>query len=180
MVSATESSDGLRIRPARKSDLGILVDFMARLAMHVAGGAPRTLRRAERKRLRELLAAALEDQDRLVVVAALPEVGPVGMAYIYVWRSQGIWEQLDDLELKSGVIDDVWVEPDYRKLGIFRAMLAELLAFAEQHDVQELILEYSLSNREAEATWSRLGFQPTGVRAAAFTANVRKAISAGQ
>nr|WP_323806883.1 hypothetical protein [Marinobacter gelidimuriae] len=34
------------------------------------------------------------------------------MGYIYVWHSQGIWEQAEALVYRSGIIDDVWVEPE--------------------------------------------------------------------
>jgi len=72
---------------------------------------------------------------------------------------------------------DLRVEPEFRKLGIFSSMLRELVAFAEEHGASELILEYAVSNKEAEATWSRLGFTTTGVRAAAFTTTVRDKLS---
>lgn len=180
MNPGDDSLDGIIIRQARKRDLSVLVDFLAKLAMHVAGGAPQTLKKGERKKLRDLLASALVDEYKLVIVAEVPDTGLVGMGYIYVWRSQGIWEQLGDLEFKSGIIDDVWVEPEYRKLGVFRAMLGELVAFAEKHGAHELILEYALSNKKAEAVWKKLGFQPTGVRAAAFTSTVRQALSESQ
>jgi ribosomal protein S18 acetylase RimI-like enzyme len=177
MAPRNNDSGGIIIRQARKADLSVLVDFLVKLAVHVAGGTPQTLKKTERKRLRDLLTSALVDENKLVIVAEVPDNGLVGMGYIYIWRSQGIWEQLGDVEFKSGVIDDIWVEPDYRKLGIFHAMLDELVSFAEDRRVHELILEYSLSNKEAEATWSKLGFKPTGVRAAAFTATVRKVLS---
>jgi len=169
--------NGFIIRKARKADLPVLVDFMIKLAVHVAGGEPQTLKKAERKKLKDLLASALKDEHKLVVVAETPDDGLVGMGDIYIWRSQAIWEQLGDLEFRSGIIDDIWVEPEFRKLGIFRAMLRELVAFAEKHKVQELILEYSVANKEAEATWRKLGFKPTGVRAAAFTETVKKTLS---
>ncbi len=177
MVSGHNSIDGIKIRKARKADLPVLVGFLVKLAVHVAGGAPQTLKRAEGKKLRELLTSALLDEDKLLIVAEVPGSGLVGMGYIYIWRSQGIWEQLGEEEFKSGLIDDIWVEPACRKLGVFRAMLEELVAFAEDRGAQELILEYSLSNKEADATWRKLGFKPTGVRAAAFTTAVRAALS---
>ncbi len=167
-------TEAIKIRKARKADLPVLVDFMVKLADHVAGGPARTIKRAERKKLKELLAAALEDDDKLVVVAQAPDNTLVAMGDIHIWRSQAIWEQLDGLEYRSGIIDDIWVEPEYRKQGVFRAMLRELVAFAEGHGANELILEYSIANKEAEAAWSRLGFKPTGVRAAAFTETVRQ------
>lgn len=62
-------------------------------------------------------------------------------------------------------------------MGIFSAIIRELVEFAELHDVHELILEYALSNKEASAVWTRLGFKPTGVRAAAFTKTVQQALA---
>tara|TARA_R110002110_G_scaffold90974_1_gene236385 strand:- start:27631 stop:28179 length:549 start_codon:yes stop_codon:yes gene_type:complete len=179
MAEKRSKKDQILIRPAEQGDIPMLVGFMAKLALHVAGGEPQTLKRKEKQRLMEILASALTNTEKLVVVAEAPGTGLVGMGYIYIWRSQGIWEQAGDLEFKSGVIDDIWVEPEYRQRGIFSAMLRKLVAFAESRDAHELILEYSVANKEAEATWSRLGFKPTGVRAAAFTHLVKKRLSRG-
>lgn len=173
MATHDDNIEKLKIREARKADFSILVDFLTRLALHVAASPPLTLKKEEQKRLQDNLAEALVDDDKLLVVADLPGSGVVGMGYIYIWRSQGIWDHVDDQELKSAVIDDIWVEPNFRQLGIFSALLSELIAFAESRGVQELVLEYATSNKEAEATWTRMGFKTTGVRAAAFTTTVK-------
>lgn len=177
MVDKRHSTADFIIRQARSGDLPVLVGFVTKLTQHVAGGDPRALKEKERKKLRDALTSALENDNKLVVVAEVPGVGLVGMGHIYIWVSQGIWEQAEDMEFRSGIIDDVWVESEYRKMGVFSAMLRELVTFAENHKANELILEYSFSNREAESTWSRLGFTTTGVRAAAFTSTVRDALS---
>lgn len=177
MAATDDTIEKLKIREARKADFPVLVDFLTKLALHVAGSPPQPLKKKERKRLQDILAAALADDDKLVVVADLPESGVVGMGYLYICRGQGIWEQAGDQEFKYGVIDDTWVEPDYRQRGIFSALLSELIAFAESRDVQELMLEYSATNKEAEATWTRLGFKTTGVRAEAFTTTVKKKLA---
>lgn len=177
MTVTKHNIEKLKIRKARKADFPILIDFLTKLTLHVAGSAPQILQQKEQKRLRDILAAALTDNDKLLLVAELPETGVVGMGYIYIWRSQGIWQQTSDQEFKSGVIDDTWVEPEFRKLGIFSALLHELVTFAEGRDAHELILEYSISNKEAEATWTRLGFKTTGVRAVAFTSIVKEKLS---
>ena len=176
MVITRDNAGNFRIRKAVQADLPVLVDFLARLALHVAGEPPHTLKKEERKRLMATLRSSLSDPGKLLVVAEAGDARLVGMGYLYVWRNQGIWEQSGDIECKSGIIDDVWVEPDFRKLGIFSAILRELLAFAKSHAINELILEYSTSNKEAAATWKKLGFQPTGVRAAAFTSVVQEAL----
>jgi ribosomal protein S18 acetylase RimI-like enzyme len=173
MLVKKHNREDLVIRKAEEGDLPVLVDFLVKLALHVAGPPSQKLKKKERKRLLDYLASACVDKDKLVVVAEHSDSGLVGMAYIYIWRSQGIWEQAGDHEFKSGIIDDIWVEPAFRKLGIFSDMLRELVAFAENRDVPELILEYAVSNKEADATWKRLGFEITGVRAAAFTRSVK-------
>ncbi len=177
MVAKKNNGHACTIRDAVAADLPVLVDFLTKLALHVAGDPPHTLKEEEYNRLMTVLRASLSDPGKRLVVAEAEQIGLVGMGYVYVWRSQGIWEQAGDVEFTSGVIDDVWVEPDFRKRGVFSAILRELVAFAESHDIGELILEYAASNKEAAATWSKLGFKPTGIRAAAFTATVRDALA---
>jgi len=177
MMVTMNNSDNFTIRKAMQADVPVLVDFLAKLALHVAGEPPHTLKKAERSRLMATLRSSLSDPNKRLVVAETDDGRLVGMGYLYVWLNQGIWEQSGDIEFKSGIIDDVWVEPDFRKLGIFSAILKELLAFAESHAINELILEYAASNKEAAVTWSKLGFKPTGIRAAAFTTDVHEALA---
>ncbi|MDT8311289.1 MAG: GNAT family N-acetyltransferase [Methylophaga sp.] len=177
MSMVQDNTDKFFIRKAVEADLPMLVDFLAKLALHVAGTPPLNLKKKERSRLMNVMRASLSDPDKLIIVAAAPDDRPVGMGYLYISRNQGIWEQAEETESKSAFIDDVWVEPDFRNMGIFSAIIRELVEFAELHDVHELILEYALSNKEAAAVWTRLGFKPTGVRAAAFTQTVQQALA---
>lgn len=177
MVATKNNTGKFTIRRAVEADLPVLVDFMAKLALHVAGSPPYTLREEERSRLMAALRSSLSDPDKLIVVAESNRARLVGVGYLYTWQNQGIWEQVEEVELKSGIIDDVWVEPDFRKLGVFRAILRELVTFAESHDIDELVLEYAASNKEAAETWTKLGFKPTGIRAAAFTTVVLNALA---
>lgn len=165
------------IREAREDDLPVLVEFLAKLALHVSGAPPQNLKDNEYIRLLRVMHSALKDDNKLLAVAEHADASLVGMGYVYVWRSQGIWEQAEALEFRSGIIDDVWVEPEFRSLGIFKALLRELVAFAESHNVVELILEYAVSNEQAKAAWTKLGFKTTGIRAAAFTSTVKEALA---
>ncbi len=180
MAIKQDSTGKFYIRKAVEADLPVLVDFLAKLALHVAGAPPLKLKKNERSRLMQVLRTSLSDPDKLIIVAATADDNPVGMGYLYVVENQGIWEQAEEAEAKSAFIDDVWVEPDFRNQGIFSALIRELIKFAESHDVHELILEYAVSNKEAEAVWTRLGFKPTGVRAAAFTKTVQNALAKRQ
>jgi len=179
MVLKKYNTDKIRIRKALQKDLPVIVDFLARLALHVAGESSHTLRKKEKKRLMSVLRSTLSDQNKLIVVAEV-NTKLVGMGSLFACFSQSIWEQTRDIEFKSGIIDDVWVEPDFRKIGVFSAILRELVAFAENHNIEELIIEYAVSNKEAAETWTRMGFNPTGVRAAAFTSVVQKTMAKQQ
>lgn len=165
------------IRQAAAADLPTLVDFLASLALHVSGASPKKLKKKERQRLLAGLAESLDDEDKLIVVADVPDVGVVGMGSIIVWRNQSIWEQATPVEHKSGIIDNVWIEPSFRKMGMFVAILTELVGFAEKDGAFDLVVEYSLANKEAAAVWTKLGFEPTGVRAAATTVAVQNALA---
>jgi ribosomal protein S18 acetylase RimI-like enzyme len=100
------------------------------------------------------------------------------MGNLQVWHYPDFWENPERRGRFVGVIDDVWVEPTHRRRGINRRIVQKLLEFAASRGVQELILEYASSNREAEAAWTRLGFSPVGVRASATPAAVRAALEA--
>ncbi|MBC54255.1 MAG: GNAT family N-acetyltransferase [Gammaproteobacteria bacterium] len=165
------------IRDATAADLPVLVDFLTKLALHVNGGPELALKESEYQRLHELLAAALSSPDKRIVVAEQPGVGLVGMGDVTVWSSQSIWEQATVTEYRSAILDDIWVEPAYRNAGIFKALLRSLVEFADERGAHDLVLEYSSSNKEAKSAWTRLGFVTTGIRAAAFTQNVKNALT---
>lgn len=164
------------IRNATQADLPVLVGFLKKLALHVTGGPELELRESEYQRLVVLLETALASSEKRVVVAELPGVGLIGMGDVTVWSSQSIWEQATVTEYRSAIIDDIWVEPEYRKAGVFKALLRSLVEFADQQGAHDLMLEYSSSNKEAKSAWKRLGFVTTGVRAAAFTQKVKEAL----
>ena len=175
-MTAREQKPRYVIREATEVDLPVLVEFMVKLALHVADAGPQTLKEEEYQRLVGALRSALDDDSKKLFVADSPEAGLVGMGYVYVYRSQGIWEQTDPEEYRTGVIDDVWVEPAFRSLGVFRALLKRLVAFAECHNAHELVLEYSATNKQAKAVWTRMGFKTTGVHATAWTSTVKAAL----
>ena len=72
---------------------------------------------------------------------------------------------------KSGRIDDVWIETNYRRKGLGTKLVLELLDFFKLNDVVAIILEYTKGNVEAEAIWERFGFEPVLITA---TANLSK------
>lgn len=176
-MAAKKPKTAYTIRDATKADLPVLVGFLKKLALHVNGGPELELKEAEYQRLLEVLGVALTSPDKRIVVAEQPGVGLVGMGDVTLWSSQSIWEQATVAEYRSAILDDIWVEPAYRKAGIFKALLRRLVDFADDRGAHDLMLEYSSSNKEARSAWTRLGFVTTGIRAAAFTHKVKEALA---
>jgi ribosomal protein S18 acetylase RimI-like enzyme len=78
-----------------------------------------------------------------------------------IGMAMGTIADRDDLEPpRCGRIDDVWVEPDWRRQEVARQLMDKLLAFFESNDVSTLVLDYSVGNIDAERTWKAFGFEP--------------------
>lgn len=59
---------------------------------------------------------------------------------------------------KSGKIDDIWVEQNYRQKGLCKKIVAELITFFESNGIDMMVLNYVNGNLEAETVWKRLSF----------------------
>jgi ribosomal protein S18 acetylase RimI-like enzyme len=128
-----------------------------RLDEHMARTNPRLLPLSTRGRdaLPDRYRQELADGSSCVLVAERRSTEVlVGMAF-------GRAAVREDLVASHiGRIDDVWVEPSFRRQGICRGLLKQLLVFFEQKGVQILDLYYTVSNAEAEYAWHDLGFRP--------------------
>ncbi len=67
----------------------------------------------------------------------------------------------DRVPPRSGRIDDVWVDPEYRRAGVCEIMVKDIVEFFRRNKVYDLVLEYAIYNREAEETWRKMGFHPS-------------------
>jgi ribosomal protein S18 acetylase RimI-like enzyme len=71
-----------------------------------------------------------------------------------------ICEHDEHVPNESGKIDDIWVEPNYRKKGLCKMILSELKVFFESKGIDVAVLDFVNGNFEAETVWKRFGFQP--------------------
>jgi GNAT superfamily N-acetyltransferase len=114
-------------RRATAADLAIVTD-LARLAVAELGiqrgGAVWARREARSEPFDEALAQAIADPERLALVATIDEV-VVGYAIAHL-------EQLRD-ERPIAVIDDLYVEPDARGIGLGEALMDLLVEWAREH-----------------------------------------------
>jgi len=88
-------------------------------------GGPMWSRREARRDPAQTLAAALRDPDQLVLVGCLDSV-PAG--YGVVRR-----ETLDDGG-SLAVVDDLYVDPDARGIGLGEALMDAMVEWARQHN----------------------------------------------
>lgn len=97
-------------------------------------------------------ALALLLQDANLGVVALNESGtPIGYG--------GLLTVLDE-----GQITNVAVHPDYRGMGIGKAILERIIAESEARHIREISLEVRESNLPAKALYQSHGFETVGVR----------------
>ncbi|HWL12929.1 MAG TPA: GNAT family N-acetyltransferase, partial [Ureibacillus sp.] len=58
----------------------------------------------------------------------------------------------------------LWVEPEYRRNKVGKAIVKELMNFFTYKGAQELTIDYAHGNVEAERFWGKMGFNPCVVR----------------
>ena len=149
-------------RSAVVADLESLVDMRHRLQSHMKVSAPALFDLAPgwRARKRSFYRACLEEPDRrLVVLCDTGEETILGMGL-------GSVVENPDLEpARFGAIDDVWVEPQWRRRGLGSKIVADLFRFLDRRGVDRLTLSFAIGNVEAESFWTRMGFQPALVMA---------------
>jgi GNAT superfamily N-acetyltransferase len=140
------------IRDARPADLAAIADFNARLAAETEDNSldPRVLARG--------VAAALDDPDRLRYWVAEEREGGglVGQAAVTRewsdWRNGWLWW-----------FQSVYVHPDHRGRGVFRALHAHIRNQALiAGNVIGLRLYVEDENRPAQQTYQALGLVPGG------------------
>jgi GNAT superfamily N-acetyltransferase len=146
------SAPGLHVRDARPDDHAIIVEFNARLADETEA------KQLDLKILARGVALALADPDRLRYWLAEARDGGaiVGQAAISRewsdWRNGWVWW-----------FQSVYVRPDHRKHGVFRALHRQIRdqALADP-EVIGLRLYVEAGNDRARRTYETLGFTPGG------------------
>ena len=114
------------VRPATEDDLGRVAE-LARAGIAeltpMRGGAVWAAREARREPIEESLRASLANGDTHVVVGTIDGFA-IGYAAVHL-------EVLNDGS-RLGVIDDIFVEPDAREVGVGEAMMGDLVRWCEE------------------------------------------------
>ena len=138
------------IRDATASDLETIVDFNCRLAWESEQ------KELNLQTLRPGVAAALADAAKaryFVAIAGEDIVGQIMCTYEWSdWRNGNLWW-----------IQSVYVRPEFRRQGVFRALYGHVQRLAQQSPgVAGLRLYVEHHNHVAQQVYAELGMKPAG------------------
>ena len=162
-------NDHFSIQKATLGDIDHVVRMRLSLQQHMRKNNSRLWQMSKKKisSLPTFYRTAINDlNSRLLIVQEDESKRIVGMALGRICIHD------EYVPNKSGRIDDVWIEPNYRRKGLGTKLVLELLKFFKLNDVVAIILEYTKGNVEAEAIWERFGFEPVLTIATANLSNL--------
>ena len=144
-----------KIRTADEKDIQTLARFRLSLQEHMEKINSKILPLSQNARnsLPERYRQWISDPMRQVICAESQSGELIGMAIALVM------EQTDWHPPRVGRIDDVWVEKRYRRKGVVRLLIRNLLDFFSNQNVSTIVLDYVDGNIEAELTWESFGFK---------------------
>jgi ribosomal protein S18 acetylase RimI-like enzyme len=124
----------IAITEAEEADIPRVIELLFRLDAHVSG-TPRehlSMTAEGESELESRFRSFITNPYKLLLVARHTRAGIIGMGDIALWKHADVWETPERKACWYGVIDDVWVEPDFRRQGLTRRMVLELVAFARR------------------------------------------------
>lgn len=138
-------------RPADAKDLGSVAALVRQAIAELRpqrGGDVWSTREARQEPVEDLLTAALLDDEHGVFVGTIDDV-IVGYAVVHV-------ETLRDGRV-LGVVDDVYVEPDARGVGVGEALMDQVIEWATGKGCFGLDAMVLPGNRDAKNFFERFG-----------------------
>ena len=162
--------EDIRIRTARKEELGILGGMRARLQELLTECDPR-LWRLSQEQLDNAIpyyAEVMARSTNRILVAVDGRDRPIAMIMVRL-----IENKMLDPD-RYGRIDDAWVEPEYRRQGVMRRLVQAAVDFLETLGVKTVLLDFAVKNLVSEHAWLGLGFVPVLTIATATTEELKK------
>jgi len=145
----------IRIREARKEDLGAVVCLWEKLAtQHGKLSSELQLAPDSRRKWARYLAKRFSEKSTKLIVAE--ENGDVvGFMLCLLTPNTPIYR-----DKTIGVISDVFVNEERRRKGVAGMMLKLALRWFTKNEASSVQLGVAYANLEARATWNQLGFKP--------------------
>jgi ribosomal-protein-alanine N-acetyltransferase len=112
----------------------------------------------------EALAADLTEDSRSRILIATSAADLV-IGYVGCW-----------MVLEEGQINNIAVDPDWRRMGVARTLIQALFTLGRTRGIRQYLLEVRQSNHSAKALYRSLGFSEIGSRSAYYSDNGEDAI----
>ena len=134
----------LTITRGKASDIDAIVRFQADMAMESEGTM------LDMDRLTLGVTSAINDEQKGIYLVARANDTPIGSLMLTRewsdWNNQWYWW-----------IQSVYVMPEYRKKGVYKALYATLKDMARENGVSQIRLYADKSNVSAQHVYKRLG-----------------------
>lgn len=158
-------SDPYRVRPVKREDLPRVAPLWRRLVEFEASLSPRFAVKSDAEKLwvGELEADKEAARAEVFLVEEVEAVTPSGVGprivgFMHVRATRGAPFHSED---RLGFVDGVWIEPDHRKRGLSKRLLAEVEAWCRQRRLTLIEAGVVTANKDAVAAWEKLGFRMT-------------------
>ena len=136
----------LTITLGKVSDIDAIVRFQADMAMESEGTM------LDMDRLALGVTSAINDEQRGIYLVARAEGKPIGS--LMVTREWSDWNNMWYWWIQS-----VYVMPEYRKKGVYKAMYTTLKDMARENGVSQIRLYADRTNLAAQQVYKKLGMQ---------------------
>ena len=134
----------LTITRGKASDIDAIVRFQADMAMESEGTM------LDMDRLTLGVSSAINDEQKGIYLVARANDTPIGSLMLTRewsdWNNQWYWW-----------IQSVYVMPEYRKKGVYKALYATLKDMARENGVSQIRLYADRTNLSAQQVYQRLG-----------------------
>lgn len=104
---------------------------------------------------KNFIQARLDNNESVIFVATVEDnnnVIPVGFTQLYPKFSSG-------KAIKMWVLNDLYVEPGYRKLGIGESLINNALKYAKDDNASHVELSTAVDNYTAQSLYKSIGFK---------------------
>ncbi|MBD2076076.1 GNAT family N-acetyltransferase [Phormidium sp. FACHB-592] len=151
----------MQIRPATPADVPVVLPMVAKICtLHEAwdpakyGFLPNPAQRYERW----LAKQTVNDRSVFLVATHRASVDQVEQLVAFVIAT--IEAEIPIYRLKEfGFIHDLWVEPDYRQLGLGRQLVERTLQEFRHKKIQQIRLDTAIANDDARRLFQSCGFR---------------------
>jgi ribosomal protein S18 acetylase RimI-like enzyme len=154
------------IRHADPSDIPSLLPMIAKTcALHQSWDAAKygSVPHPERLYL-DWLASLLKNQRHLCLVACSKESDAIASQQLIALLIATVEREIPLYSLKEfGFIQDLWVEPEYRHIGIARQMLEHAITHFTQLGIKQIRLDTASANDVARSLFTSIGFRPSRI-----------------